>query len=62
MTIESVEKVAESELEYHRVYRKNIYMDINSDGEKETIMTTKPMSELLLELNTLTNKYNDQEN
>ena len=34
MTIESVEKVTESELEYHRVYRKNTYMDINSDGEK----------------------------
>lgn len=34
MTIESVEKVAESELEYHRVYRKNTYIDINSDEEK----------------------------
>ena len=35
------------------------YTIINSDGEKEIIMTTKPMSELLSELNTLANKYND---
>lgn len=33
-----------------------IYTIINSDGEKETIMTTKSMSELMSELNTLTNK------
>ena len=36
-----------------------IYTIINSDGEKETIMTTKSMSELMSELNTLTNKNND---
>lgn len=35
------------------------YTIINSDGEKEIIMTTKSMSELLSELNTLANKYND---
>lgn len=35
------------------------YTIINSDGEKELIMTTKSMSELLSELNTLANKYND---
>lgn len=35
------------------------YTIINSDGEKEIIKTTKSMSELLLELNTLANKYND---
>ena len=35
------------------------YTVINSDGEKEIIMTTKSMSELLSELNTLANKYND---
>lgn len=33
-----------------------IYTIINSDGEKETIMTTKSMSELMSKLNTLTNK------
>ena len=36
-----------------------IYTITNSDGEKETIMTTKSMSELMSELNTLTNKNND---
>ena len=35
------------------------YTIINSDGEKEIIMTTKSKSELLSELNTLANKYND---
>lgn len=33
-----------------------IYTIINSDGEKETIITTKSMSELMSELDTLTNK------
>ena len=35
------------------------YTIINSNGEKEIIMTTKSKSELLSELNTLANKYND---
>ena len=35
------------------------YTIINSDGEKEIIMTTKSKSEFLSELNTLANKYND---
>lgn len=34
MTIEAVQKVAESKLRYHRVYRKNTYIDINSETEK----------------------------
>lgn len=34
MTIEVIEKAAKLELEYHRVYRKNTYLDINSDKEK----------------------------
>lgn len=34
MTIEAVQKVAESKLEYHRVYRKNTYIDINSEIER----------------------------
>ena len=34
MTIEVIEKAANLELEYHRVYRKNTYLDINSDKEK----------------------------
>lgn len=35
MEIEAVEQVAKSELEYHRVYRENTYLDINFKGEKE---------------------------
>ena len=35
------------------------YTIINSNGEKEIIMTTKSKSELLSELNTLATKYND---
>lgn len=34
MAIEAVEEVAQLELEYHRVYRKNAYIDINSNEEK----------------------------
>lgn len=37
MTIEAVENVTKSSLEYHRVYRKNTYIDINSKEEKHII-------------------------
>ena len=34
MTLEAIEKTINSELEYHRVYRKNTYIDINFKEEK----------------------------
>ena len=34
MTIEAIQKIMKVKLEYHRVFRKNIYLDINSEQEK----------------------------
>lgn len=52
--------VMEEKLMEDKKLPAKIYTIINSEGERETIMTSKSMPELLAELHKLSN--NDQEN
>lgn len=48
--------VMEEKLMEDKKLPAKIYTIINSEGERETIMTSKSMPELMSELNTLANK------